>query len=100
MLPKFLVTIEPPECCSWQQQVLRAPTLCPEFMQRSTAQCTVAHNALRFRAVDNLPRFADAHSWGQTFAELHLESSAAPDSLHEKRLENDGLCEIGADHRC
>src|SRR5438552_4147830 len=99
MLTKFFVTIEPPKYRSWQQKVLRADVVSKVHAAFDRA---MHRRAQRFvlQGGRQSPTIRRCTFRGQTFAELHLESSAASDSLHEKRLKNDGLCEIEADHRC
>src|SRR5581483_353955 len=66
----------------------------PEFVQRFAFQCAVVDDALRFFAIDNLPRFADVAGAGKIFAEKRLEPSPAPDAFHKERLEEDRFGEI------
>src|SRR2546430_7382850 len=99
MITKFLIIIEPPECPSWQQEVLRSDVVSRVHAEFDRA---MHRRGQRFALQDGRqsPTIGRCASRRQMFAELHLESSAAPDSLHEKRLKNDGLCEIEVDHRC
>jgi hypothetical protein len=59
---------------------------------------SVAHDALRFFAIDNLPRFADAGVRRQFFSERRFKSPAAPHSLDEDGLEDEGTGEIRLRH--
>ena len=60
----------------------------PKLVQRAAAPRAGVQHALRFRAVDQLPRFADPQIRRQLLAEERLQSAPAPDSLHEERLEH------------
>src|SRR5437016_10024155 len=67
----------------------------PKFVQRFSFERSACDNALRLRAIDNFPRFADASIRWQFFSELRVETASAPHSLHEDRLEGERRCHCG-----
>jgi hypothetical protein len=71
----------------------------PEFMQGFSMERASPDNALRFRTVDNFPRLTNSPMVGQIFAERGLKPTAAPDSLHEYRVECERVGEIELGHR-
>jgi hypothetical protein len=53
--------------------------------------------ALRFFTIDNFPRLPNIEIGWEFLSEFGAESLAAPDPLHENRLEGEGR--INRDHR-
>src|ERR1700686_3814123 len=66
----------------------------PKFVQCFSTQRSVAHDALRFFAIDDFPRFADAHFRWQIFSELRFKPPATPHSFHKDGLEGEGTGQI------
>jgi len=56
---------------------------------------TTRDDALRFRTIDNLPRFTDSFSGGQFLAKQVSKFAAAPNSLHKDWLEGEGTADFG-----
>jgi hypothetical protein len=67
----------------------------PKLVQSFAFELSVAHNALRFRAIDDFPRFADALIARQFLAERGFKPAAAPYSFHENGLEGEGSSSRG-----
>jgi hypothetical protein len=62
----------------------------PQFVHFFSAQGSIAHDALRFGAIYDFPRFADPFLRWQFFAELGFEVPPAPDAFHKDRFEGEG----------
>src|SRR5438552_1849393 len=62
----------------------------PKFVQGFSVRRSVAHDTLRFFAIDDLPGFTDARVRRQIFPELRLKATPAPDSFYENGLEGEG----------
>ena len=71
----------------------------PQFMQGFFMERASPDNALRFGTVDNFPRLTNSAMRRQIFAERGLKPAAAPDSLHEYRLECERVGKIELGHR-
>src|SRR5437867_4328636 len=80
--------------CVWNFTKNQSSILGPKFLQLFSTQRTVADDALRFWAIDDFPRFANANFCRQFFPELRLKATPAPHSFHENGLEGEGSYEL------
>src|SRR5262245_46660330 len=64
--------------------------LAPQFVQTFSAQRPTRHDALRFGAIDDFPRLADALLRRKLFLKFGFEPSPAPHSLDENWFEGKG----------
>ena len=76
----------------------RLSILRPKFVQRFAAQRTVCDDALRFRAIHDLPRFTDAFVCRKIFSKQLSQFAAAPNPLLEDWFEGEGDGEIALTH--
>src|SRR4029453_17822142 len=65
----------------------RLSILYPEFVQCFALQRSITHDTLRFRTIDNLPRFADRDIRRELFAVQIRKSMSAPNPFLEKWFE-------------
>jgi VanZ family protein len=63
----------------------------PKLMQRFSRPWTLPNDALRLRAIDELPRFANIFARRQFLSEASLQFAPAPNSLHQNRLKGERL---------
>ena len=70
----------------------------PKRVHGQPAQGALMHDALRFGAIDNLPRFADERRRRQSFPIERFQAPTAPDAFHEDRLEDERLSKLGRGH--
>src|SRR6267378_3240223 len=76
----------------------RLSILRPKFVQRFVAQRTVCDDALRFRSIHDLPRFADAFACRKIFSKQLRKFATAPNPLLEDWFEGEGAGEIALTH--
>src|SRR5215213_999013 len=67
----------------------------PEIVQAAAFLWALAHDALRFRPIDDLPGLADFYTRRQFLSVKRLEPSSAPDALLKDGVEEERAREVG-----